>query len=87
MGVHLTPYNFERPMSLSRAFEHVLFCSGSIRYIVVVMAAVKTYDLSREGKDLRIRMQAGDIIVTRRSRAFKNQQHPRSFQPRPQNYS
>ena len=35
------------------------------------MAAVKSFDVSREGKDLRIRMQAGDMTVARLSRAFQ----------------
>ena len=35
------------------------------------MAAIKSFDVSREGKDLRIRMQAGDMTVARLSRAFQ----------------
>lgn len=33
--------------------------------------SLKSFDLSREGKDLRIRMQVGDITVSRLSRAFQ----------------
>ena len=35
------------------------------------MAAIKSFDVSREEKDLRIRMQAGDMTVARLSRAFQ----------------
>ena len=35
------------------------------------MAAVKTFDVSREGKELKMRMQAGDMTVARLSRAFQ----------------
>ena len=35
------------------------------------MAAIKSFHVSREGKDLRIRMQAGDMTVARLSRAFQ----------------
>ena len=35
------------------------------------MAAVKTFDVRREVKDLKIRMQAGDMMVARLSRAFQ----------------
>lgn len=35
------------------------------------MAAIKSFDVSREGKDLRIRMQAGDMTVARLSWAFQ----------------
>lgn len=35
------------------------------------MAAIKSFDVSREGKDLRLRMQAGDMTVARLSRAFQ----------------
>lgn len=35
------------------------------------MATIKSFDVSREGKDLRIQMQAGDMTVARLSRAFQ----------------
>ena len=35
------------------------------------MAAVKTFDVSREGKDFKILMQAGDMTVARLSHEFQ----------------
>ena len=44
------------------------------------MAAIKSFDVSREGKDLRIRMQAGDMTVARLSRALQaSKQHTVEF--------
>ena len=44
------------------------------------MAATKSFDVSREGKDLRIRMQAGDMTVARLSRALLGP-GPHQFEP------
>ena len=35
------------------------------------MASLKSFDLSREGKELRIRMNSGEVNVARLSRAFQ----------------
>ena len=39
--------------------------------VIVVMASSKIQDLSREGKNLRLRISASDLSVSRLSRAFQ----------------
>ena len=39
--------------------------------ITFCIAAVKTFDVSREGRDLKVLMQAGDMTVARLSEEFQ----------------
>lgn len=59
---------------VSRRLE--TFCVVSSLFLLVVlsiynMASSKTYDVSREGKNLRLRIAAADVTVSRLSRAFQ----------------
>ena len=64
--------------SLSRRFDTCSYGSELVFVASLIlvraysgMAAVNTFDVSREGKDLKIRLQAGDMTVARLSRAFQ----------------
>ena len=53
--------------NLWRVFSALFFCGCEF----IVMASSKILDLSREGKNLRLRIAASDLSVSRLSRAFQ----------------
>ena len=60
---------------VSRRFATFSVVSSLNSVVLSIMASSKTFDVGREGKNLRLRIAAADVTVSRLSRAFQAGRH------------